>query len=77
MLVMLSSRLLPASRFWAQITAAGVALLLLLLTGSALLLHTDLIKALDEMTRGLSNDSGACARIFSTPMPFAYIVHLR
>jgi predicted membrane chloride channel (bestrophin family) len=32
---------------------------------------------LDSVIRGLAQDLNSCMRIFFTPMPFAYIVHLR
>ncbi|EIE19862.1 UPF0187-domain-containing protein [Coccomyxa subellipsoidea C-169] len=36
-----------------------------------------LANGLDGVIRGLSQDLNSCMRIFTTPMPFAYIVHLR
>ncbi|KAK9902842.1 hypothetical protein WJX75_008328 [Coccomyxa subellipsoidea] len=32
---------------------------------------------LDGVVRGMAQDLNSCMRIFTTPMPFAYIVHLR
>ena len=39
-------------------------------------LAAPLFNALDTNIRGMQADLSACARIASTPMPFAYIVHL-
>jgi predicted membrane chloride channel (bestrophin family) len=36
-----------------------------------------LLAQLDNSIRGLLTDANACARIVTTPLPFAYIVHLR
>ena len=36
-----------------------------------------LVAQLDNNVRGLLTDANACARIVTTPLPFAYIVHLR
>ncbi|BDA51165.1 UPF0187 protein YneE [Coccomyxa sp. Obi] len=36
-----------------------------------------LANGLDGVIRGLAQDLNSCMRIFTTPMPFAYIVHLR
>jgi predicted membrane chloride channel (bestrophin family) len=36
-----------------------------------------LVAQLDNNIRGLLTDANACARIVTTPLPFAYIVHLR